>query len=86
MGPAGVCDACGRFCLALHQANGDTRCYDCGNGDFIQRGQWDFYPCSVCNDESDGRGCNRCNGTGLRLGGESLNPHSLRTSKRAEAG
>jgi hypothetical protein len=63
MGPPGVCDACGRFCQGLHQAG--KRCYHCGKGIFIHRGEWDFRKCPACNDENDGWGCDNCHGTGI---------------------
>lgn len=64
-GPAGVCDACGRFCCTLCQAGGPgepgIRCYHCHQGHFRHRSEWAFSNCPECG----GGGCRACNFTGI---------------------
>jgi len=64
-GPAGACDACGRFCMSLHQAGAPgvagIACYHCGRGRFRHRADWTFANCPACG----GRCCGECHYTGV---------------------
>jgi hypothetical protein len=65
-GPAGACDACGRFCMTLDQAGAPGEpgiaCYHdaCRAGQFRHRSEWDFWPCPACG----GVKCGACHYTG----------------------
>jgi hypothetical protein len=63
MGPAGICNVCGRSCGTLDEAG--LQCYhpDCRMGIFIHRQFWVFRRCWEC----DGVGrlfCDTCNRVG----------------------
>lgn len=61
MGPAGICDACGRGCMTLDQAG--RRCYHCEAGTFVHRSELKMVPCELCY--GDGYGCETCKRTGM---------------------
>lgn len=74
-GPAGVCDACGRFCQGLHQVG--IRCYHCLAGTFIHRGEWIFARCPVCMDGEKSWACEACSGTGVSASRKSVPPQQV---------
>lgn len=61
MGPAAICDVCGRACCTLDQAG--IPCYHCYLGIFIHRGEWDYSTCSAC--QGIGFPCKACHDTGV---------------------
>ena len=63
LGPAGVCDACGRFCQGLHQFR--IVCYHCVRGTFVHRGEWTFTRCPVCLDGEGSWMCSACHRSGI---------------------
>lgn len=61
MGPAGICNLCGRKCCTLDEAG--IACYFCGEGIFIHRYFWIFRPCPGCDGVFSSL-CDVCNKVG----------------------
>lgn len=59
MGPAGVCDACGRTCMTLCQVG--IQCYHCQAGVFQGRAKWNYWDCPACKGDLDPL-CEFCHG------------------------
>lgn len=62
MGPAYICDACGKPGWALLHTG--VPCYFCDRGVFMHRRFWQLDPCPVCRREP-GCTCDVCNGVGF---------------------
>jgi len=61
MGPAGICNVCGRACCTLDEAG--IPCYHCFEGLFIHRQFWIYRACPECGGV--GRTlCGMCNKVG----------------------
>lgn len=61
MGPAAICNVCGRRCTTLDEAG--IVCYHCGEGIFIHRSFWIYRPCPACAGEFS-VACDVCNKVG----------------------
>jgi hypothetical protein len=64
LGPAALCDHCGRQCITLEQAG--RPCFHCREGTFIHRSGWVFTSCPKCGGGHMYGMCNACNRTGVR--------------------
>lgn len=58
--PAAVCDACGWYAFALHQAG--AACFRCDRGTFIHRGEFEW---AWCHCRWSDPFCKTCHGKGV---------------------